>query len=91
MERSCWLCGKNGSQDPLDSHHIFGGRYRLKSEVYGLKVDLCHHCCHIFGVNAAHRNPKTMLLLKQYGQRKAMRKFGWTKEDFIREFGKDYL
>ena len=53
-ERMCFLCGKNGSEDPLDLHHVFGGPYRKKSEKYGLVVYLCHHDCHIFGKNAVH-------------------------------------
>lgn len=89
--RQCFLCGRNGSLDPLDRHHIFGGANRDKSEKYGLVVDLCHNRCHIFGVDAAHRNPDTRRLLRLYGQRKAMREQGWTTEDFIREFGKNYL
>jgi hypothetical protein len=32
-----------------------------------------------------------MLKVKQYGQRKAMQENGWSVEDFIREFGKNYL
>ena len=35
--RSCWLCGRNGTAEPLDKHHIFGGAYRKKSEKYGLR------------------------------------------------------
>jgi hypothetical protein len=31
------------------------------------------------------------LKLKQYGQQKAMEEQGWSKEDFIRIFGKNYL
>lgn len=89
--RSCWLCGANGYADPLDSHHLFGGAYRKKSEKYGLKVYLCHHKCHIFGEDAAHNNKDTMQMLHEYGQRKAMEEQGWSTEDFIREFGKNYL
>lgn len=89
--RECWLCGRNGAQDPLDRHHLFGGPLRNKSEKYGLVVDLCHHRCHIFGKDAAHKSRKTMLKLKQYGQRKAMQEQGWTVEDFIREFGRNYI
>lgn len=91
MDKVCWLCGRNGSVDPLDKHHLFPGVYRKKSEKYGLYVYLCHHSCHIFGVNAAHQNKDTMLKLHQYGQRLAMERYGWTTEDFIREFGKNYL
>ena len=27
-EKRCWLCGRNGADDPLDVHHIFGGANR---------------------------------------------------------------
>ena len=91
MEKQCWLCGRNGFYYQLDRHHIFGGPNRKKSEKYGLVVYLCHSECHIFGEFAAHRNADTMLKLRRYGQRKAMRENGWTVEDFIREFGKNYL
>lgn len=88
--RTCFLCGRNGSTDPLDRHHIFPGQYREKSEKYGLVVYLCHHDCHIFGPNAVHRNRREMLRLKDLGQKKVMEEQGWTTEDFIREFGKNY-
>lgn len=90
-ERTCFLCGKNGSEDPLDLHHIFGGPLRKKSEKYGLVVYLCHDSCHIFGKNAVHNNKDTMQRLHEYGQRKAMKEQGWTVEDFRREFYKNYL
>ena len=32
-----------------------------------------------------------MRYVRQYGQRKAMKEQGWTTEDFVREFGKNYL
>ena len=91
MEKQCWRCGRNGFHDPLDRHHIFNGPNRKKSEKYGLVVHLCHSDCHIFGPFAAHRNAVTMRSLKQYGQRKAMEENGWTVDDFIREFGRNYL
>lgn len=90
-EKTCFLCGRNGLNDPLDRHHIFGGPNRKKSERYNLVVYLCHSECHIFGESAAHRNAKTMQVIREYGQRKAMRENGWTVEDFIREFGKSYI
>lgn len=89
--KKCWLCGANGASDPLDRHHIFGGPFRKKSEKYGLTVYLCHSNCHIFGPMAAHQNKETMNMLHQYGQRRAMKENGWTTEDFIREFGKNYI
>lgn len=87
----CFLCGANGAVDPLDVHHIFPGPFRQKSEKYGLVVPLCHYSCHIYGESAVHRNKASMLRVKRYGQRKAMQEQGWTTEDFIREFGKNYL
>ena len=91
MQKQCWLCGRNGNGDPLDRHHIFGGANRKKSERYGLVVYLCHFRCHEDGEFAAHRNAETMQLLHEYGQRKAMHENGWSIDDFIREFGKNYL
>lgn len=91
-ERTCWLCGKNGCEDPLDKHHIFGGvAYRKKSERYGLTVWLCHDSCHENGPEAVHRNAETRQRLQEYGQRRAMEENNWTVEDFVREFGKNHL
>lgn len=87
----CWLCGANGAGEHLDMHHIFGGAYKTKSEKYGLLVPLCHETCHIFGRYAVHHNAETMRCLRQWGQDKVMRDQGWTTEDFIREFGKNYF
>lgn len=89
--RSCWLCGRNGSGDPLDRHHVFGAANRDKSEKYGLVVDLCHSSCHLFGEYAVHRNAETRRMLQQQTQIRAMFENNWTTEDFIREFGKNYL
>lgn len=57
----CFLCGRDGTEDPLDFHHIFGGNAadRKKCERYGLKVRLCHGRCHIFGPEAAHNCAET--------------------------------
>ena len=87
----CWLCGANGSTDPLDKHHVFGGALRSKSERYGLTVYLCHGSCHIFGERAAHRSRETRERLQAAAQGAAMKRYGWTREDFMREFGKNYL
>lgn len=86
--RKCFLCGGTSN---LDRHHIFSGPFRKKSEKYGLTVYLCHDTCHIFGPDAVHQSRETMLKVKRYGQRKAMQENGWSTEDFIREFGKNYL
>ena len=77
-ERVCWLCGRNGTAEPLDRHHIFGGANRKKSEKYGLTAWLC-------------RCAETRGALQEYGQRLAMERQGWTREEFARQFGKNYL
>lgn len=83
----CFLCGRYGQ---LERHHLFGGANRKKSTKYGLVVDLCHYC-HNEPPNGAHHNKQTMQRLHEYGQTIAMYQNGWTIEDFIREFGRNYL
>lgn len=87
----CFLCGGAGGYDPLDRHHVFGGALRKKSEKYGLVVYLHHHSCHIFGPRAVHRNRENALWLQRRAQRAAMERYGWSVEDFRREFYKNYL
>ena len=91
--RSCWLCGKNGCCDPLDTHHIFGGRTgtRKLCDKYGLTVPLCHDACHENGKFSAHKNAKVADRLHRYGQRKAMLEQGWNVDEFRQVFGKNYL
>ena len=90
--RSCFLCGKNGCAEPLDTHHIFfGGGLRSKSDRYGLTVSLCTRSCHEYGPDSAHQNAQVREMLHKYGQRKAMLEQGWSVEEFILEFGKNYL
>lgn len=86
----CFICGANGSGDPLNRHEVFGGAFRQKSKRLGLWVCLCHERCHQ-GVTGVHNNAQLAHDLKELAQHKAMEHFGWSKEDFIREFGKNYL
>lgn len=90
-ENYCYMCYANGSTDPLNRHEIFGGAYREKSKRLGLWVYLCHSKCHQYGNRSVHQNAGINLFLKRIGQTVAMREYGWSKEDFIREFGKNYL
>lgn len=67
-------------------HEVFGGPNRQKSKRLGLWVNLCpcHH-------NIVHSEANKALALKRLMQDKAMKRYGWSKEDFIREIGKNYL
>lgn len=85
-ELCCFICDGNGN-GKMDRHEIFGGAYRDKSKRLGLWVYLCHDPCHM---KRAHGNRGYQQMLRNTAQSFAMEKYGWTKEDFIREFGKNY-
>lgn len=83
----CLICG---SHRDLEWHHVFGGAMRDKSEKYGLKVRLCHYC-HNEPPNGVHQNMERRVKLQAYVQGKAMEYYGWTVEDFRKEFYKSYV
>ncbi len=88
----CYLCGRPGTSfEPLDKHHVFFGPNRSLSEKFGLTVYLHHSECHIFGKNAVHSNAEICRKLQREVQAQAMQHYGWTAQDFIRIFGKNYL
>jgi len=82
----CYACGKTTGK--LDRHEVFGGPYRQKSKELGLWVLLCHETCHLNGV---HQHPKDYAWIKDEAQRTIMQEMGWTVQDFIDRFGKNYL
>ena len=84
---SCYFCGATRY---LEKHHVFGGALRKKSERLGLTVRLCHNC-HNEPPGGVHHNAVQMLILHRTGQRAAQARYGWRIEDFIREFGKNYI
>ena len=83
----CWLCDCNG-RGKMDRHEVFGGAHRAKSKGMGLWVHLCHDSCHLNGV---HKSKYHAEVLKVEAQRCAMRKYGWTEEQFVAEFGRSYI
>ena len=82
----CFRCGRTTGK--LDRHEIYGNANRQKSKRLGLWVVLCHQDCHL---NGAHAQKKIADALKQAGQVAAMETYHWSKEDFIREIGRNYL
>ena len=94
-EYCCWNCKQNGiSHGGLNRHEIFhedmGGKLRARSKMSGLWVYLCHDTCHQ-GPNGVHANAELDDRLKREGQRCAMEEYGWTTEQFVYLFGKNYL
>ena len=84
-EKRCFIC--KGTYF-LECHHIFRGTAnRKKSEEYGLKVWLCRR--HHTGPEGVHNKPALDRELKVMGQRKFEEKY--SREKFIREFGRNYL
>ena len=86
MDGKCFICGKWG---PLETHHVFNGPFRKKSDRMGYVVELCHWC-HNEPPLGVHFNADLDNALKAYFQDIAMKEHGWTKEDFIRDFGRSY-
>lgn len=84
----CFLCGRRDRK--LDRHEPFGGALRQKSKRLGMWVVLCHHPCHE-GSTGAHGIFEVNRELRAEAQRRAMEAYGWTMEDWLREFGKNYL
>lgn len=89
-EKECFLCGKNGSIDPLERHHVFPGANRKNSENFGLTVWLCGDSCHRNGPLSVHRNREVADRVKAIAQSRWEFNYG-TREDFIRLFGRNYL
>lgn len=87
---SCYLCGRNGSADPLEKHHVFGGPNRNYSEEDGLTVYLCGERCHRNGVASAHRSKRTADFLKSEAQIAWESIYG-DRISFTKRYGKNYL
>lgn len=69
---------------------FFGTGNRQKSIKYGLVVFLTPEM-HNLSDKGVHFNREFDLRLKQIGQRAAMDRYGWTVDEFIKIFGRNYL
>lgn len=83
----CFMCGATRW---LEWHHVFGAALKKKSEKYKLMVRLCHYC-HNEPPQGVHQNRERRRRLQAYAQKKAMAHYGWSREDFRREFYKNYI
>ena len=84
-ERECYICGTTLN---LESHHIMHGTSNRKnSEMYGLKVWLCHR--HHTGDEGVHFKKDLDLMLKQTAQKEFEKTH--TREEFMTIFGRNWL
>ncbi|MBP5720442.1 MAG: hypothetical protein J6W82_05200 [Bacteroidales bacterium] len=83
----CYLCWRTDRK--LDRHEVFPGAYRQKSKEDGLWVLLCHEDCHE-GPNGVQYNAERARKLKKIAQLAAMKKYGWTIEQWRERYGKDW-
>ena len=75
----------------LHRHEIFFGSGKRQLSIdYGLVVFLTPEM-HNMSNNGVHFNRAFDLELKRLGQQAAMEYYGWTTQEFIKIFGKNYL
>lgn len=81
---SCIICGKYA-----ELHHVFFGLKQKKwSDKYKFYLPLCYE--HHRGNNGPHMNRKVDLAYKTMAQKHFEAHIG-TREQFIHEFGRNYL
>lgn len=87
-KNECYVCGcKYG----LELHHcIYGMGKRKLADKYGLVVYLCKEH-HRTGKNAVHFYKPLDDELKAMAQTKAMNYYGWSIEDWMKIFRRNYL
>lgn len=85
MAGECYITGRSDSK--LDRHEIFHGPYRAKSKRLGLWVLLDHE----IHMQLHQKDAELDKNLKKTGQLIAMGHYSWTTDEFIKQFGKNYL
>jgi hypothetical protein len=83
---ACYICGTTFN---LHRHHIYFGPNRKLSEEDGCVVYLCAY--HHTGGNGVHFNKKIDATLKARCEEAWLEKYGKTKEEFLRRYGKNYI
>lgn len=82
-ETECSICGRFTLCDP---HHVFQGTARRLSDKYDAVIYLCR-ACH----DEIHRHPAAYEWLKAKAQTEVMFRQGWSLEEWMQHFGKNYL
>lgn len=86
MQGNCALCRR---YTQLEQHHVYSGPYRKKADKYGAVIYICHDC-HT-GRDGIQYNRQLADEVKGIFQERLMRQHNWTTQDFIREFGRNYI
>lgn len=84
----CFLCGRRDRK--LDRHEVFFGPYRRKAKEDGLWLMLCHYPCHE-GPHGAQYDKIQRRSFSALAQQAAMARYGWTMEQWIARYGKNWL
>lgn len=72
-----------------DKHHVYGAANRKHSEKWGAVVYLPHYT-HLYGEFSPHANADVARELHEEFQRR-FEAAGWTREEFMDTFGRNYL
>ena len=83
-EPYCYIC--YGNMYP-QRHEAIHGSYREKAKEYGLWVNVCQTCHY----RIHNTDGKLDKQIKRNAQEAAMAKYGWSTEEFIKRFGRNYL
>ena len=86
-EKKCYICG---TTNWLEKHHIFGASNRNHSEEDGCTCYLCRYH-HTGSKQSVHMNAEMAWKLKAETQRKWMKHYGKTEDDFRARYGRSYL
>lgn len=86
-EKVCYITGEEYN---LHKHHVFNGANRKLSEKYGLVIYL-RADWHNMEKYSIHMDAALDRRIKAEVQQIAMEHYGWSVDDFIRIFGKNYL
>lgn len=78
----CEICGEYRE---CETHHVFGGTARQISDKYGAVASCCR-ICH----NEIHHHPAQYEWLKAQTQERVMQEQGWSLEEWMEHFYKNY-
>ncbi|MBQ8994492.1 MAG: hypothetical protein IJ091_11245 [Oscillospiraceae bacterium] len=79
----CAICGR---EDWCEPHHVFGGTSRHISDQWGAVAYCCRTCHEDF-----HQHPANYKWLREETQKRVMAEQGWSMDDWMRIFFKNYI